>query len=273
MINGILTKMRSELTDPVTYWLRVGEQDVKLNDFLGKRIDIHFSNKMACIQCGRNITKTFQQGYCFPCMQRINECDNCMLFPERCRVEHGTCPHDDWAHEHCYQEHYVYLANSSGLKVGITRHNNVPTRWIDQGASMALPILKVANRRQAGLVEMLFKKHVNDKTNWREMLKNNFPSLDLMQERDRLLELVNDELHVLQKKYEPGVISVLDNQKVVTIRYPVLSFPDKITSLSIDKTPSVSGILQGIKGQYLLLDSGVMNVRKFGGYEVSITTV
>ena len=94
-----------------------------------------------------------------------------------------------------------------------------------------------------------------------------------MQERDRLLELVNDELHVLQKKYEPGVISVLDNQKVVTIRYPVLSFPDKITSLSIDKTPSVSGILQGIKGQYLLLDSGVMNVRKFGGYEVSITTV
>lgn len=270
MISGPLRKMQPELGDPATYWLRVGDQDIKLNDFLKKPIQIDFLGKMSCIQCARTIKKTFQQGYCFPCMQRINDCDNCMLHPERCHVEKGTCSKNDWAHEHCYQEHYVYLANSSGLKVGITRHNNIPMRWLDQGASAALPILKVANRRQAGLVEIIFKKYVNDKTNWREMLKNNVPIIDLLAERDRLLKCVEDELQLLQKSYDPGAISILENQSVVSIHYPIVTFPAKILSLSLDKTPSVSGILEGVKGQYLLLDSGVINIRKFGGYWVSI---
>lgn len=270
-IKGVLKKMRVELTHPVTYWLVVGDEEIKLNDFLGKSITIQFLGHMSCIQCDRRITKTFQQGYCFPCMQQINECDNCMLFPERCHVELGTCPTDHWAHEQCYQQHYVYLANSSGLKVGITRHNNIPTRWIDQGAAQALPIVTVVNRRQAGCVEMLFKKHVNDKTNWREMLKNNVPIIELINERDRLLELVRDDLQQIQYKYEPGAIAILDNQPIVAIQYPVLTFPTKVVSHSIDKTPVISGVIQGIKGQYLLLDTGVMNIRKFGGYEVLLS--
>lgn len=267
-MNGILRKMRSELTDPVSYWLRVGDNEIKLNDLLGKEITLEFNGEIYCIQCGRKTKKSFQQGHCFPCMRRINECDNCVLHPERCHVEEGTCPEGDWAHQQCYQQHIVYLANSSGLKVGITRHNHVPTRWIDQGARCALPIFKVANRRQAGLVEMAFKNHVNDKTNWRAMLKNDVPSIDLQQERARLLDAAAADLQQVLARYDSGVIEALTDQQVVTIDYPVLTYPTKVSSYSFDKTPRISGKLLGIKGQYLILDHGVLNLRKFGGYVV-----
>lgn len=262
-----LRKMRVELTDPVSYWLRLGDDEFKLNDLLGRRISLTFLGTIYCIQCGRKTNKSFQQGHCFPCMRRINECNNCMLFPERCQVEEGTCPKDDWAHAQCYQEQYVYLANSSGLKVGITRHTQIPTRWIDQGARFALPIFKVQNRHQVGLVEVAFKQFANDKTNWRAMLKDDVPTIDLIAERARLFEQTESVVQPIIDRYAPGDIERLNDESVVAIDYPVLQYPIKVSSLSLDKTPTVSGVLQGIKGQYLLLDTGVLNIRKFGGYE------
>jgi hypothetical protein len=267
---GTLRKMAVEQADPIQYALRLGEQKIPLNEYVGKQISLRFTGEIHCVQCGRQTKKSFQQGYCFPCMRRINECDNCMIHPERCHVEEGLCPVDDWAHTQCHAGHVVYLANSSGLKVGITRAENVPMRWIDQGAIQALPIVRVSNRRQAGLVEVLFKQVVNDKTNWRAMLKNTVEPMDLLAERDRLFEVLADPFAELQMKYESGVIACLDEQPI-EFYYPALQYPEKIVSQSFDKTPEVMGVLNGIKGQYLLLDSGVINMRKFGGYQVEVS--
>jgi hypothetical protein len=271
-MRGILRKMAVELTDPVSYWMRIGDDEIKLNDYIGKEISLGYKSNIHCVQCGCPTKKSYQQGHCFLCMRRINECDNCMLHPERCHVEDGTCAHDDWAHDHCHQEHIVYLANSSGLKVGITRHTHVPSRWIDQGASFALPIFEVKNRRQAGLVEVAFKKYVNDKTNWRVMLRNEVPDIDMHKERERLFSEARADLDKVIKSYDPGVIQEIPDPQLVTINYPVLNYPTKVSSLSLDKTPTIQGTLQGIKGQYLIFENGVLNVRKFGGYEVEFNT-
>ena len=173
-----LKKMTVAQEQSVKYFLSNQKQKILLNDFLNTEITIQFLNHIQCIQCSRVIQKTFQQGYCFPCMQKINECNNCMIHPERCLVETGQCSHDDRAHQQCYQPHVVYLANSSGLKVGITRTSNMPSRWIDQGAVQALPIFQTENRYQAGIVEVALKKYVADKTNWRVMLREKAPFLD-----------------------------------------------------------------------------------------------
>jgi len=59
---------------------------------------------------------------------------------------------------------------------------------------------------------------------------------------------------------------------VRNFEYPVIAYPDKVRALNLDRTPTIQGRLDGIKGQYLILDSGVLNVRKFGAYVVSIET-
>ncbi len=261
--------MKGTLDSPIQYHLRLGEHEIHLNPLLGKPIRLSFTGQMHCIQCGRKINKTFQQGYCFPCLRRLQECDLCVIYPERCHVEEGTCPQDDWAHAQCYQEHIIYLANTSGLKVGITRHTQVPTRWIDQGARQALPIFQAANRYQSGLIEVALKQYVSDRTNWRVMLKQEANLIDLYKERDRLLAQAHNEIESVISGFKPGDICPIDPSEIVELSYPITQYPEKITSLSFDKTPDISGVLLGIKGQYLILDAGVINIRKFGGYEVS----
>ena len=164
--------------------------------------------------------------------------------------------------------HIVYLANSSGLKVGITRESQIPTRWMDQGAQQALAILRVQTRFQSGLVEVAFKDYVNDKTAWQAMLKGRAPELDLPAQRDALLEKVAPALAAINARFGQSVIEVLDHTPV-ELEYPVHNYPVKVTSLDFDKTPLVGGTLLGIKGQYLIFDTGVINIRKFGGYHVT----
>jgi hypothetical protein len=168
------------------------------------------------------------------------------------------------------QDHIVYLANSSGLKVGITRASQLPTRWIDQGASQALAVLRTRSRQQAGFCEAMFRQHVTDRTNWRSMLKGENESVDLGAERDQLLALCAVELQEIQQRFGLHAINVLSGVDPVTIDYPVQGLPEKITSLDLDKSPEISGMLLGIKGQYLLLDSGVINIRKYTGYELEL---
>lgn len=262
---GILRKMRATLSSPIEYRIPLSNDEVKLTQQLGKSITLDFSGKIFCIQCERKITKSFQQGYCYPCYRRLLECNLCIIHPERCLVEQGKCPETDWAHAQCHQQHIIYLANTSGLKVGITRKTQTPTRWIDQGAVQAIPLFEVENRYRAGVLEVALKSFVNDKTNWRTMLKNEAPVLDLTVERDRLLRVASEEL----AKFSGNFIQL--DEKPISLTYPVTTYPEKITSLSLDKTPRLEAKLLGIKGQYLLLDSGVINLRKFGGYEVEVT--
>ncbi|MBM68386.1 MAG: hypothetical protein CME43_02775 [Haliea sp.] len=262
--------MGTELDQPVSYTLVLGESRLPLNGLLGKSLTLEYLGEIHCIHCDRLTSKSFNQGYCYPCFRRLAQCDSCIMSPEKCHYDQGTCREPEWGLANCMIDHIVYLANTSGLKVGITRHSQVPTRWMDQGATQALPIFRVASRFQSGLVESLFKGHVADKTNWQAMLKGPADPADLASERQRLMAACAPGIAELQAAHGLQAIAPLEAQETL-IDYPVLAYPGKVSSFNFDKTPQVSGTLQGIKGQYLLFDTGVINLRKFGGYQVALT--
>ena len=273
---GQLQKMSVIDADPIEYsfaWVdgkSVGSEKMSVNQFLGQKISLRFSGKINCIACKRAIKKTYQQGYCFPCAQKLAACDMCILKPETCHFHLGTCREPEWGQANCFVPHVVYLANSSGLKVGLTRETQIPTRWIDQGAIQALPILRVKSRYQAGLLEVGIAQLVADKTDWRKLLLNHAESLDLATKRDELFSQISSSIQQIAGKFKFGDIEILTAEKTKNFKYPILEYPSKVTALSFDKTAEISGILTGIKGQYLLLDTGVINLRKFTGYEIQI---
>ncbi|MBN1006828.1 DUF2797 domain-containing protein [Amphritea pacifica] len=268
---GTLVKMPAKIAPQICYQLKLGDHLIDLNSYLGQPVKLSFLGQINCTHCGRKTSKSFAQGYCYPCFKKLPQCDLCIMSPEKCHYEQGTCRDPSWGEQFCFQSHYVYLANSSGVKVGITRGTQIPTRWIDQGAIQALPVLRVDTRFQSGLVEQIFAAHVTDKTNWRAMLKGQVDRLDLQAERDRLMTLCQEELTLLENRFGLQAIQRLPEAEVVELDYPVLNFPAKVTSLSFDKTPVVEGVLQGIKGQYLILDTGVINLRKFTAYQVEFS--
>ncbi len=266
-LQGNLHKRYTEAASPVSYRLELGGQSLRLNDWLGKNIRLEYLQQIECIHCGRLTRKSFSQGYCYPCFSSLAQCDMCIVSPEKCHFHLGTCREPDWAMNHCMRPHIIYLSNTSGVKIGITRQSNLPQRWIDQGAIQALPILRVSKRYHAGLVEHAFKAHVADKTNWRNMLKNLVEPMDL---------------YSIYSSYWPEVKAGLDDELLedveeiaapgggLELEYPAERYPDKVTSFNLDKNPLVEGRLEAIKGQYLLLDGGVINIRKYGGYLVSM---
>ena len=266
-VTGRLRKMPAEAGNPVAYSIAVGDTRIPLNDLIGRPLRLDFDGVIRCIHCDRKTNKSFNQGFCYPCFRKLAACDSCIMSPEKCHYHLGTCREPEWGETHCMVEHVVYLANSSGLKVGITRGSQVPTRWIDQGAVDAIPMVRVATRYIAGLVEVACKAHVADRTNWRAMLKGDVPELDLAQERQRMLGLVADDLEALRQTHGQDSIREVDEQGL-GLSYPVKVWPEKIKTHNLDKTPEVEGVLEGIKGQYLILDTGVINIRKFTGYEV-----
>jgi len=273
MIGNIL-KMQTSLGDtvknePVQYHLPVGENLLPMNEHIGQSIKLNYQNEIHCIACGRKTSKSFAQGHCYPCFRRLAACDMCLMRPETCHYAAGTCREPEWGEANCFIPHYVYLANSSGLKVGITRETHIPMRWMDQGATQALPVFKVANRLQSGLLEVILKNHISDRTDWRKMLKADAEPLDLKAWRDELLEQCSAEIAVLRSEQGDGAIQTLDEQ-VVDIIYPVAEYPKKIKALNFDKQPEIEGTLTGIKGQYLMLDTGVLNIRKFAGYNIEV---
>lgn len=270
MIKGVLSKMRAQLEQTVEYQLPVGEEELVLNELLGQYLKLEFSGTMICGHCKNKTKKSFSQGYCYPCMMKLASCDMCMMKPETCHFHLGTCREPDWAEGVCFAPHYVYLSNTSGLKVGITRHSQVPTRWIDQGATQATTIFKVNTRRQSGFVEMAFKDLIADKTNWRTLLKGNAEPRDLLADANNLKLQLKEKLDKLLVKFGADEIESI-NSELVEINYPVLEFPTKIVSFNFDKKPVVEGTLMGIKGQYLIFDTGVINVRKFTSYEVEVS--
>jgi hypothetical protein len=267
---GNLRKMRTELATPVNYSLLLNDEAIPMNPLLGRELKLSFTGTINCVHCARLTKKSFNQGYCYPCFTRLAQCDSCIIKPEKCHYAAGTCREPEWGEANCFQPHYVYLANSSGLKVGITRHNQIPTRWIDQGAVAAVPVMRVSSRQISGLMEVAFKDHVADKTSWQKMLKGVIEPLDMLARRDELLEQVQPAMATLQERFGADAVELLPDAEVVEIEYPVLAYPAKVKSFNFDKDPLVQGTLQGIKGQYLIFDSGVINMRKFGGYEISL---
>lgn len=267
---GALSKMSTRLEQPVQYSLRLGEQDLDLNALLGQGVRLEYLGAIHCSHCGRKTKKSFSQGYCYPCFSKLAQCDTCIMSPERCHYAAGTCREPAWGEQFCMTEHVVYLANSSGAKVGITRATQVPTRWIDQGATQALPIMRVATRQQSGLVEDVLRSQVTDRTNWRAMLKGEAAPLDLAQLAGEIFQACQDGITTLQERFGLQAIQPLSDLAVVDIAYPVLAYPAKVASFDLEKTPVVEGTLQGIKGQYLIFDTGVINIRKFTAYQLAV---
>ncbi|UCE90634.1 MAG: DUF2797 domain-containing protein [Pseudomonadota bacterium] len=263
--------MVTRLETPVAYELPVGEHRITLNAHIGAPVALHHTGAIHCIHCGRATRKSFSQGYCYPCFTSLAQCDSCIVKPEQCHYHEGTCREPAWGEQHCMQPHMVYLANSSGIKVGITRASQVPTRWMDQGASQALAVLEARDRYTSGLIEVIFKQHVADRTDWRRMLKGTPEPANLAEERDTLYDACASELDDLLQQRGADAYRRLPNGVPTTIDYPVQSYPQKVSSLNFDKTAHCTGTLMGIKGQYLILDTGVLNIRKFAGYEVDVT--
>ncbi len=268
---GNLRKMRSVLNAPVRYQMVLSEQLIELNPLIGQKITLRHTGNIFCIACQTKTKTSFNQGYCYPCFCQLAQCDLCIMKPQTCHYHHGTCREPAWGETFCFQPHTVYLANSSGLKVGITRETQIPTRWIDQGATQALPILTAHSRYVSGLAEMALAEHVSDKTSWQKMLKSTALELDLKIEAIRLLALCEMRLTEIRQQFgEQSLVRL--NAEPISLHFPIQIYPEKVKSFNFDKTPDISGILHGIKGQYLLLDSGVINLRKFAGYEVEFNS-
>lgn len=265
---GRLRKMPTRHQAQVEYELRLTdpaqpESRLALNPLLGKGVHLKFTGDIHCIHCERKTNKSFNQGYCYPCFRKLAQCDTCIIQPEKCHYHLGTCREPAWGEAHCFQPHLVYLANTSGLKVGITRKTQMPTRWMDQGAVAALPLFEVPDRLASGKVETLLAQSLKDKTAWQAMLKNQVPELDLQAEAQ---QVIADYQHKLAD-LDIAPVRQLDSEPLF-FNYPVLNYPSKVKSLNPEKTPDIQGQLLGIKGQYLLLDIGVINLRKFAGYVV-----
>ncbi len=254
----------------VQYSFRLGETQVPVNPLIGQRLRLEYLGAIHCSHCGKRTKTSFSQGYCYPCMTKLAQCDMCIMAPERCHYDAGTCRDPAWGEQFCMTDHIVYLANSSGIKVGITRATQLPTRWLDQGASQALPILRVSTRQQSGLVEDLLRSQVPDRTNWRALLKGDAQALDLAAVRDQIFDACAEGLRLLQGRFGLQAVQPLPDAEVVQMRYPVQAYPTKIVSFNLDKDPVVEGTLLGIKGQYLIFDTGVINIRKYTAYQLAV---
>ncbi len=260
--SGCLSKMKTTHTEIVEYKLNLDGVEISLNSFVGQKISLIFNGNINCVNCGKLIKKSYNQGYCFPCTMKLAECDICIVKPELCHYDKGTCREPKWGEEHCLKPHIIYIANSSGLKVGITRLTQVPTRWMDQGATQALPMMAVTSRLQSGIIESTLKAYINDKTDWRKMLKGGQDQLDLKLETKNLMRQARGELENFE-------FDVLEDE-VYSFNYPVETYPEKVSSISVEKTPAIEQRLMGIKGQYLIFEKGVINIRSHAGYQVEL---
>ncbi len=254
--SGVLKKMMTENISPVQYYLDMGDDFLNMNQLLDKTIEISFK-EYQCLSCGKN-KKIFRQGFCYDCFYNQPQAGDWIMRPEL-STAHLNKEDRDLEYEKAVQlqPHIVYLANSSNVKVGVTRKAQIPTRWIDQGAHEAIEIVEVPNRYLAGITEVALKEHVSDKTNWRKMLTNSIAEVDLKEEREKLAKYIPEEA----KQY------YLENNNETSIQFPIEEYPQKIKSLNLDKSPNYSGKLKGIKGQYLIFeDNIVFNVRNWEGY-------
>jgi len=258
---AVLKKMKTELNNEVQYYLTTENNFINLNQLLGRTLEINFDGYQ-CLNCGK-AKKIFRQGFCYDCFYESAAVGDWIMKPELSKAHLGIEDRDlDYEKEVQLQPHIVYLALSSNVKVGVTRKTQVPTRWIDQGASKAVEIVEVPNRYLAGITEVALKEFVSDKTSWQKMLKNEVLEADLLAERDKLKQHIPTEA----KEY-----FLADNDEILELNYPVNQYPTKVKSLNLDKTHEYSGKLIGIKGQYLLFeDSTVFNVRNNEGYKVNL---
>jgi len=259
---GKLEKMPVELNTPVRYYLEAENSKVCINDLIGKNIRLTFQNEIRCVDCDKKTNKSFGQGFCYSCFLKSPQNSECIVRPELCLAHEHQGRDVEWEEKNHNVPHYVYLAQTSDVKVGVTRASNLHNRWIDQGARRGIKLALVPYRQLAGLIEIELKKHISDKTNWQKMLKDERgEEVDLVKLKNSLIDELPEEL----MEYAD------DDDKITDINYPVERYLDKIKSVGFDKEAVVEGKLQGIRGQYLIFSNGnVINLRKHSGYIISV---
>lgn len=260
-MEGNLKKMKTVIGNPINYSLLLHEE-VHLNQLIGKEVQLLWTGRINCRKCNKEIKKTFGEGFCYECFVTAPEAAECILRPELCKAHLGIGRDPEWEEKNHNQPHVVYLAASSAIKVGITRLTQVPTRWIDQGASEAIIIAETPNRYEAGRIEVELKSLYTDKTSWQRMLKNEIDeSIDLEEEKWQLEEQMPADITDF----------FTEDDEVVDLHYPVIEYPTKVKSIKLDREPEFKAVLKGIKGQYLIFDEGrVMNIRSHTGYYVQL---
>jgi len=263
--SGNILKMRSEPLNPVRYYLPLGDSEIEMNLVLGKQIRLKHNGVINCVNCSKRTAKSYNQGFCYNCFLTAPEADESVFRPELSKAHLGIARDMEWAKEHDLIDHYVYLSVTNDLKVGVTRHHQLFTRWIDQGAIKAIKLAKTPNRHLAGIIEVFLKRHVADKTQWQKMLKGEIvEGIDLPAEKERLTGLLPGEL----KQYADNDHSVFE------FTYPGTFTLNKISTVGFDDAPEISGELIGIKGQYLIFSDGrVINIRKYSGYFTEIEII
>ena len=258
---GQISKMVSSLENPIKYKLPIGDKALNLNNLIGLKIKISYEGKITCIACNKKINKTYMQGYCYPCFILLPQTEECVFKPHLCRAHKGKARDMNWAKKNCLTTTYVYLSLTSNLKVGVTRASHIPSRWIDQGAHYAIKFAETPNRFLAGMIELELSTHISDRTKWRQMIQGTYDMIDLVYKKNELSSIISH-------KYKQYIIN--DND-LVQLQYPMVNIPNKIISINLDKNPEVSGILTGIKGQYIIIDNErVLNIRKYTGYFINI---
>lgn len=258
--HGVLEKMQTEFQKTIQYYLSFDNDVLNMNQLIDKKLSFTFV-KYQCMSCAKN-KEIFRQGFCKSCFFEQPQAGEWIMHPEKSTAHLGIADRDlEFEQRVQLKPHIVYLALSSKVKVGVTRKTQVPTRWIDQGATEALSILEVPNRYLAGIAEVALKEYVADKTNWRAMLKNEVTDADLITERNKLKQYLPEEV----------LPYFLENEQTLELNFPVTQYPIKIKSLNLTKTPDYTGVLKGIKGQYLIFeDSTVFNVRNNEGLVVDL---
>lgn len=262
-MKGILDKMPTSFVNPVQYFLQLGEDKVPMNDFVGKKIQLRWTGNIFCTVCGRKTSKSFGEGMCYPCFANAPENAECIVRPELCEAHLGRGRDPEWEERNHNRPHFVYLALTNAVKVGVTRGDQIPTRWIDQGANKGIIIAETPYRQLAGFIEVVLKEHYSDKTNWQKMLKNDFAeTTDMVEEKKRAIGFLPE--HFRQYEYA--------SDEILELIYPVLEYPQKVTSMAFEKIGSIELPLKGIRGQYLIFEGGqVINIRKNSGYEVELS--
>lgn len=260
MYQGVLTKMETEFANPIQYYLVFESDFINLNQLLDRSLTIEFI-KYQCLNCGRD-RPIYRQGYCQSCFFEIPQAADWVIRPELSKAHLDEEDRDlEFEKRVQLKPHVVYLANSSSIKVGVTRKTQIPTRWIDQGAHEAIEIVEVPNRYLAGITEVALKDHLSDKTNWRSMLKNDIKDEDLVEWRNNLKQYIPEE----------ALDYYIENNKETNIEFPVTAYPKNPKSLNIIKQFKYTGVLKGIKGQYLMFeDNAVFNIRSNEGLVINL---
>ena len=265
---GNIRKMISQLNSEVEYTLPLYETtqpslNIELNQLIGSTIKISFSGIINCVVTGKKIRKAYGEGMSYDAFKSSPLAVESIIRPELSKIHLGVALRDyEWEMEHHMKPHIVYLSKTAGNKVGVTKESQIPTRWIDQGAIQALIIARVPYRQAAGAIEISLKKHISDKTNWRKMLQNEINQDSLLSIRDELFSKLENEY----RKY------IVREETLYDINFPVIKYPEKVKSLTLDKVPEFEEKLVGIKGQYLLFENDlVFNVRRHSGYLIELS--